>query len=298
LHGRPRLAFSRTITLIWRLSDCRDATGEHFVIQSRSPYNIAGPIAQSNLYRQLRNEAMHGASRSYLAVCFTIFISACGGGNSMPASMQPPPPANFDLQAGMVKMVTNGLSSNVALSGSVIVNGVSTDFTGSGTFTRPSGVSTTFNGSAAISQTTTVSGSVTVAGQTSPYSTSVTDYYASSDSAFLGEVSAKEYDVAQAPIVFLTMIMGGSSGTLGTLSRYTDSTMSVSLGTVQVSYSTLTPVDPGSPIGIAVTTQIYDTQNSLIETDITNYTMTSSNVVSLAGASAQNQSGMLKIAVQ
>jgi hypothetical protein len=149
-----------------------------------------------------------------------------------------------------------------------------------------------------MSQTTTVTGSITAAGQTSPYSTSVTDYYASSDSAFLAEVSADEYDVAQAPISFPTMVLGGSSGTLGTLSRYTNSTMSVSLGTAQVSYSTLTPVDPGSPIGIVVTTQIFDTQNTLIETDVTNYAMTSSNVISLAGASGQNQSGTLKITVQ
>jgi hypothetical protein len=85
---------------------------------------------------------------------------------------------------------------------------------------------------------------------------------------------------------------------LGTLSRYTDSTMSVSLGTAQESYSLLTPVDPGSPIGIVVTTKIYNTQNTLIETDVTNYTMTTSNVVSLAGASAQNQSGTLKVTVQ
>jgi hypothetical protein len=72
---------------------------------------------------------------------------------------------------------------------------------------------------------------------------------------------------------------------LGTLSRYTDNTMSVSLGTAQVSYSLLTSVDTGSPIGIVVT-KIVSTQNTLIETDVTNYTMTSSNVVSLAGASA------------
>jgi hypothetical protein len=238
---------------------------------------------------------MQGASRT-LAVCFSLLISACGGGNSPPASM-PPPPANFDLQAGMAEMVTNGLNSNVALSGTVTVNGVSTAFTGSGTFTRPPAVSATFNGIAAMSQTTTVTGSIMAAGQTSPYSTSVTDYYASSDSAFLGEVSGSEYDVAQAPIVFPTMIMGGSSGMLGTLSRYTDSTMSASLGTAQVSYSTLTPVDPGSPIGIVVTTKIFDTQNTLIETDVTNYTMTSSNVITLSGASAQNQTGMLTITV-
>jgi hypothetical protein len=239
---------------------------------------------------------MQGASRTCLAMSFAILISACGGGNSPSTSMHPN--ANYNLQAGMAEMVTDGLSSNVVLSGMVTVNGVSTAFTGSGTFTRPPAVSATFNGTAALSQTTTVSGSISAAGQSTPYSTSVMDYYASSDSAFLGEVSASEYDVAQAPILFPTMIMGGSSGTLGTLSRYTDSTMSVSLGTAQVSYSTLAPVDPGSPIGIAVTTKIYDTQNTLIETDVTNYTMTSSNVISLSGASAQNLSGMLTITVQ
>ena len=237
---------------------------------------------------------MHGAQRTYLAVCFA-FLTSCGG--SSPTSMLQQP-SNYDLQAGMAEMVTNGLSSNVALSGSVTVNGSSTAFTGSGTFTRPAAVSVTFNGTAAMSQTTTIAGSITAAGQTSPYSTTVTDYYASSDSAFLGEVSASEYDVAQAPITFPTMILGGSSGTLGTLSRYNDSTMSVSLGTAQVSYSTRTPVDLGSPIGIVVTTKIFDTQNTLIETDVTNYTMTSSDVVSLAGATAQNPSGMLTVTVQ
>jgi hypothetical protein len=202
------------------------------------------------------------------------------------------------LQTGIANMVTNGLSANVALSGTASVNGVSHTFTGSGTFTRAPGVSATFNATLASSQVTTVAGTITVSGQSSPYSTSVTDYYASSDAALLGEVSGSEYDVAQAPIVFPAMIVGGSSGTLGTLTRYTDSTMSVSLGTAQVSYSVMAPVDPGSPIGVAMTTKIYDTQNTLIETDVTNYTMTSSNVISLSSASAQTQSGMLTVTVQ
>ena len=229
-------------------------------------------------------------------MCFAILTSACGGGNNYSAPMQQP--GNYNLQEGIAKMVADGLSSNVALSGTVTVNGASTAFTGTGTFTRPPAVSATFNGTAALSQATTVSGSVTAAGQTSAYSTSVTDYYASSDGAFLGEASMSEYDVAQTPISFPTMILGGSEGTLGTLNRYTDSTMSVSLGTAQVSYSTMAPVDPGSPIGVAVTTKIFDTQNTLIETDVTNYAMTSSDVISLGGASAQNQSGTLTITVQ
>jgi hypothetical protein len=238
---------------------------------------------------------MHGASRTYLAACFVIVISACGGGGYNAAS---PSSANYDLQTGIAKMVTTGLSANISLSGTVVVNGVSTAFTGSGTFARPPAVSATFDGAAAMSQTTTVAGTITTNVQTAPYSSSVTDYYASSDGAFLGEVSASEYDVAQAPILFPTMVVAGSSETLGTLSRYTDSTMSVSLGTVQVSYLATAPVDPGSPIGVAVTTKIYDTQNTLLETDVTNYTMTSSNVISLSGASAQNQSGTLTVTVQ
>jgi hypothetical protein len=238
---------------------------------------------------------MISALRAHTTAFVAILITACGGANDS-APMQPP--ANFDLQAGIKEMVTDGLSSNVAFSGTATVDGVSTAFTGSGTFTRPPAVSATFNGTTALSQTTTVAGSVIAAGQTTPYSSSVTDYYASSDGALLGEVSASEYDVAQAPILFPTTVMGGSSGTLGTVSRYTDSTMSVSLGTAQVSYFVMAPVDPSSPIGVAVTTKIYDTQNTLIETDVTNYTMTASSVISFSGASAQNQSGMITLTPQ
>ena len=233
--------------------------------------------------------------RTLTAACFGLLFSACGGNGYNAAA---PSSANFDLQTGIAKMVTNGLSANVSLSGMVSVNGVSTAFTGSGTFTRAPAVNATFNGTVASSQTTTVAGTITTAGQTAPYSTSVTDYYASSDDAFLGEVSGSEYDVAQTPLIFPTMVVGGSSGILGTLSRYTNSSMSVSLGTAQVSYSVLAPVDPGSPIGVVVTTKIFDTQNTLIETDVTNYTMTSSSVIALSSASAQNQSGTLMVTAQ
>jgi hypothetical protein len=114
----------------------------------------------------------------------------------------------------------------------------------------------------------------------------------------LGEASGSEYDVAQTPFQFPNMVVGGSSGTLGTLSRYTDSTMSVPLGDAQVSYFVTAPADPGSPISVAVTTKIYDTQNALTETDVTNYTMTSSSVISLSAASAQNQTGTLSVTAQ
>jgi hypothetical protein len=228
-----------------------------------------------------------GVSRTHAvtAVSFAVALVACGGGGGSDG-MGSPPPADFNLQAG------------ITLSGSANVNGVSTPFTGTGTYARAPAVSGTFNGAAAASQAETLSGTITVAGRSTPYSSSVTDYYATGNSAFLGEVEGNEYDVAQSPIEYPTMVVGGSGGVLGTVSRYTDKTMSVSLGTAQVSYTVLAPVDPGSPIGITFTNKIYDTQNTLTETDVTRYTMTSSNVISFVSASVQSQSGTLTVTAQ
>ena len=103
---------------------------------------------------------MREALKPYTLTSLAILLCACGGGGSNPAG---PSSNNFDVQTGMAKMVTNGLSANVSLSGTVVVNGVSTAFTGSGTFTRPPAVSATFDGTAALSQTTTVAGTIDIA---------------------------------------------------------------------------------------------------------------------------------------
>jgi hypothetical protein len=225
-----------------------------------------------------------------------LVLAACGGGGGNGSAV--PPSATYNMQAGIANMVAHGLTANVSLSGSVNVNGTSTPFTGSGTYTRSAAVNGTFNGAVALAQTQAISGTVTAAGQSSPYSASVTDYYATGNGAFLGEVAANEYDVAQAPFQYPGMVVGGSAGTLGTVSRYTDNTMSVSRGTAQVSYTVQAPVDPGSPIGITLTDKIYDAQNALLETDVTNFTVTSSNVISFVSASAQRQSGTITVTAQ
>jgi hypothetical protein len=231
------------------------------------------------------------------AVPFAIGLIACGGGSGGGSNTMTGP-QNFNLQAGVANMVTHGLQSNVSLSGSVMVNGNSTSFTGSGTYTLAPGVSGTFNGTAASSQAETISGTINVAGQSGPLTVNVTDYYATSNSALLGEVESTEYDVAQASIDYPTSIQGGSSGTLGTILRYTDSTMSVSLGTVQLTYAATAPTTQGGPITIAVTVKIYDTHNALTETDVRNYTLTPSNVISFVSASAQKQQGSLTVTAQ
>jgi hypothetical protein len=203
------------------------------------------------------------------------------------------------MQAGITGMVAHGLTSNVTLSGTVTVNGSSVPYTGTGTYTLTPGVNGMFNGANAQAQTETISGTINLAGQSTPVpATSVTAYYATADSAFLGENDSNEYDVAQAPFQYPTSVTGGSSGTLGTVLRYSDPTMSVSLGTAQVTYQTLTPVDPGSPMGITITTKIFGPQSELQETDVTKYTMTVANVISFSSASAQNAQATLTVTAQ
>ncbi|HEY2464182.1 MAG TPA: hypothetical protein VGI32_08985 [Steroidobacteraceae bacterium] len=231
------------------------------------------------------------------AVSFSIALAACGGGNTGNMPMPGPGSSEYNMQAGINNMVAMGLTSNVNLSGTVNVSGVSTPFTGSGTYVRQIAAAGSFDGAAAMSQVATITGTITAAGQTSPYSTSVVDYFSSGNSELLGEDQGGEYDVAQAPLVYPGMIVGGSTGTLGTLSRYTDKTMSVSLGTVQVSYSVMSPVDPGSPIAFSFTYQIYDTHNTLTETDVMTYGMSPvpSSEINFISASAQRPSGTLMV---
>jgi hypothetical protein len=172
-------------------------------------------------------------------------------------------------------------------------------FTGTGTLTLAPSVAATFNNTAALSQTQTIAGTITAAGQTlSIPTTSVVDYYDSSTDAFLGETAATAYDVAQSPFTYPTMVVGGSTGTLGSISNYTDSTMSVSVGTTEVTYAVTAPVDPGSPISVKVTNVSKDPMGTVVETDVTSYSLTGSGVLTITSASAQSANITLLATVQ
>jgi hypothetical protein len=222
------------------------------------------------------------------SLSFALALVACGGGGDDNNNLTTN--TDFNLQAGVANMVAHGLNANVSLSGTA--NG--TPFNGSGTYSRAVGANAMFNGGAALSQTESISGTVTAAGQAIPLSVSVTDFFATGNSAFLGENDGTEFDVAQAPITYPTSVVGGSGGALGTVSRYTDSTMSVSLGTAQLSYA----VDSSNPAKVTLTTKIYDTQNALQETDTTVYSLNTSSVIAFVSASAQTSAGTLTVTAQ
>ena len=243
---------------------------------------------------------MSRTSTAFAAVAgiLAIALTACGGGGGG-ASAAPPPATTYDLQKGISNLVSQGQTGNVALSGTLMQNGTAVSFTGTGTLTLAPSVAATFNNSAALSQTQTIVGTITAAGQTISLPTiSVVDYYDSGTDAFLGETGPSVYDVAQSPITYPTMVVGGSTGTLGTISNYTDNTMSVSLGTTEVTYAVTAPVDPGSPILVKVTNLNKDPMGTVIETDVWSYTLTSSGILTLTSASAQNATITLLATVQ
>ena len=231
-------------------------------------------------------------------VLAALLLSACGSGGDSNGKPAPSPQGSYDLQAAMAALVESGLSANVNLSGTAIVGGTSNPFTGTGTLTLSPGVSGMFNGMMAQLQIESISGTVTVAGQTSPYSSSVVNAYEPATTAIAGDSQSSEFDVAQAPITIPTMV-GISVTILGTLSRYSDSTLSVALGTVQVSIAvTLIPVDPGSPEVVQFTYKVYNTNQAIVETDTVSYNLTENNLLSLNLATTQNATGTLTVMPQ
>jgi hypothetical protein len=241
---------------------------------------------------------MHSARIPAAGVLAALLVSACGGGGNNIANPTPSPQGSYDLQTAMAALIESGESNPVELSGTAIVDGISNAFSGSGTSTLSPGASGTFNGTMATLQSQSISGTVTVAGQKASYSTTVLNAYDPTSSAILGESQSNEFDVAQAPISIPTTV-GTSSMMLGTLSRYSDSTLSVALGTVQVSVAvTSIPVDPGSPEVVQFTYQVFDTNQVLVETDTFSYNLTEDNVLSLNSAAAQSAAGTLSITPQ
>jgi hypothetical protein len=218
-------------------------------------------------------------------------ITACGGGSGGGHS----PASGYDLQAAYGALVTAGATTNVNLSGTVTSEGTSVPFTGTGTLTLTAGAATTFANSSALSQQTTLSGTVSAEGQSEPYSANATNYYAPSTYAYLGETASGEYDVATTPITYPDSVVAGSGGNLGTVSRYTDSSMSTATGTSQLSYAVTAA---GDALSVTFTTQVFDSMNNLLETDTNTYSLSSSNTLSYVSGTGKSSTGSLSVTAQ
>jgi len=223
-------------------------------------------------------------------------LGACGGSGG--GSSLAPGPSTYDIAAGVSGLVTHGMQANLTASGTVIINGVSLPLTGTGTLSLAPGAAGTFNGTTVQSQAESISLTIAAGGQSASTSSTVSDHYDPATFALLGETSTGEYDVASTPIAFPTMVMSGSSGTLGALSRYTDSTQGVSKGTAQISYLVKAPVDASAPAVVEFTNKVYDTHGALQETEVRDYSLTTGNVMLLVSSTVQDVNGTLTVTVK
>ena len=236
-----------------------------------------------------------GFATSTIVLPLAASLCACGGGGD--GNSLAPGPSSYDIAAGVSGLVTHGMQASLAVSGSVTLNAVALPLTGTGTLSLAAGTAGTFNGAAAQTQAESISATVVAGGKSAAYSSSESDYYDPATYALLGETSAAEYDVASAPIAFPAMVMAGSNGTLGTLSRYADSTQGVSLGTVQISYLVKAPVDATAPAIVEITNKVYDTHGALMNTGVRDYSLTTANVMLLVSSTVQNGTDTLTVTV-
>src|SRR5450631_1801817 len=77
----------------------------------------------------------HNAKNPTVGILAALLLSACGGGGSSNGNPTPSPQGSYNLQAAMGALIKSGLTANVSLSGTAIVNGTSNPFTGTGTLT-------------------------------------------------------------------------------------------------------------------------------------------------------------------
>jgi len=224
-------------------------------------------------------------------------LAACGGGGGGD-SLAPGPSNTYNIAAGVSGLVTHGMTANLAASGTLTVNGAPLPLTGTGTLSLAPATAGTFNGATVQTQAVSITVTVVAGGQSASTSSTVADYYDPTTFALLGETSAGEYDVAQTPITFPTMVTPGSSGTLGTLSRYSDSTQGVSLGTATISYVVKAPVDASAPAVVELTNAIYDTHGALVGTEVRDYSLTTANVMLLVSSTVQKGTDTLTVTVK
>lgn len=167
-----------------------------------------------------------------LALTLVFALSACGGGGGGGSTSTAPVTSTetFQLRTAYVNYVTETRSLPFKVTGTSSGYSVS----GSGTATQGALTSATFESKAAQQKTTTVTGSITANGTTSPLSSSSTDYVDSNYNP-LGEIGS-EYSVVNSGISIPTTARVNDTGILYTSNRYTSSSKTTLLGTSTVSY--------------------------------------------------------------
>lgn len=207
-------------------------------------------------------------------VAITALLVGCGGGGGG-SSSNVTPVTSFQLQSGYKKLIANGESWNLSISGTC---------TGSGTISTSAPGAATFEGASALSTTETLSTSFTNCTPASHTITALT-YYDSNYNP-LG-FSGMDYAVLQTPLPspLPTSVSVGNTGVFGTLTVYTDSTKTTSTGTRIFSWA----IESGTTTTAVVNFigKEYNTSSQLLSTQQTRYSIDASGTLTLISIDVQ-----------
>lgn len=211
-----------------------------------------------------------------------------GGGSSTPTTVMPPAGTTFPLGTAVAQLFTTGYQKTAVVSGTASSGGASYPVGGSVTLTDGAvGAATTFAGQTALTSTTTVTGSVTVNGQTLNLATSEQDYVTTSY-APLGYTSSTAYCVAPSPGVYPAQVSVGQTGTIGTYKCYTDSTMAVPTGTETLSY-VVKAANSTTTAEVSIIDSFVNTANQQTSSGSSNYLIDTAGAVSLLSVAVLEQ---------
>jgi len=169
------------------------------------------------------------------AAATVLTVTACGGGGG--GDSTPTPPASVALAQALRTVETTGIQKTFNITGSAISGGQSFDVTGSLQLSASGyNTPTTFEGQPALSETSTVNGTLNVNGQALPLA-STSQNFVTSNYVPLGFAAAGFYCVVTSSTPLPATASVGTVGTYFTAACYTDSTKAVPVGTETDTYA-------------------------------------------------------------
>lgn len=202
---------------------------------------------------------------SFVAVLFALLLAACSGGGGGGSSGPVVSANTFPLLTAFANQINNGFSHSGTMTGTAVdsAKGITLQITGTFSINRSPATATVFEGQAALMNDDTTSGTMTIAGETTPLSGTSTMYW-STNYMPLG-YTGNEYWVMQGAVVVPSTGKVGDSVIIGTFNRYADSSKTTLLGTTQLSLTI--EADTASTAIVNMVEQEYDTENNLLYTE-------------------------------
>ena len=169
-----------------------------------------------------------------LMVATTLMVSGCGGGDA-------PPPKTFPLRAALDALTRTGSSFTMQAIGTGAAATKAVDGDCSGSLVETDGAANTltiFESTNAYSSAVSANLTFTAGCALANITASETDYFDSASLVPLGAIvnGFNYYGVYDTPPVIPVSVQLGSSGDIGTLTFYTDSTKATPVGTAKRSY--------------------------------------------------------------